>query len=155
MKTPSQTVGPYFAIGLSRRDESALAERSDPEAKTLVGRLLDGQGVGISDGMIEIWDGSRWARSSTDSEGRFGFTVTKPAAAAGGAPHFEVHVFARGLLRHQWTRLYFPDEPNEGDPVFAALGEAERRTLVADDEDGALRFDIRMQGEEATVFFEH
>jgi protocatechuate 3,4-dioxygenase, alpha subunit len=155
VKTPSQTVGPYFSIGLSRRDESALAPRTDPAALTLVGRLLDGQGVGISDGMIEIWDGARWARSGTDSEGRFGFTVTKPEASPGSVPHFEVSVFARGLLRHQLTRLYFPDEPNETDPVFAALDGAGRRTLVAAAEDGALRFDIHMQGDEATVFFSH
>ena len=66
-------------------------------------------------------------------------------------------VFARGLLRHQWTRLYFPDEPeaNAADPVLASLPEADRATLVAGQEDGGLRFDIRMQGERQTVFFDH
>jgi protocatechuate 3,4-dioxygenase alpha subunit len=155
VKTPSQTVGPYYAIGLSRRDASGLALRSDPAALPLVGQLLDGQGAPISDGMIEIWDGERWGRSGTDSEGRFLFTVTKPPARPDSTPRFDIHVFARGLLRHQLTRMYFPDEPNELDPVYAALGEAERRTLVAVQEDGALRFDIRLQGERATVFFAH
>ena len=60
-----------------------------------------------------------------------------------------------GLLRHQLTRIYFPDEPNETDPVFAPLSDEERETLLAVAEDGALRFDIRMQGDRATVFFDH
>ena len=64
-------------------------------------------------------------------------------------------MFARGLLKHQLTRVYFPDEAgaNAADPVLSQLPEEDRRTLVAEAEDGALRFDIRMQGERATVFF--
>ena len=155
MRTPSQTVGPYYVIGLVRRDETGLAERTKPDAVELIGSLLDGQGAAINDGMIEIWDGTRWARSGTDSEGRFSFTVTKPAPRPGEAPRFDVFVFARGLLRHQLTRIYFPDEPNESDPVFASLEPEQRETLVGVAENGALRFDIRMQGDRATVFFEH
>ena len=155
MRTPSQTVGPYYLIGLGRRDDSSLADRSDDGSLQLIGALLDGQETAIADGMIEIWDGERWARSATDSEGRFSFTVTKPTTRPGETPRFDVFVFARGLLRHQLTRIYFPDEPNEVDPVFASLAEDERATLVAEAEDGALRFDIRMQGDRATVFFEH
>jgi protocatechuate 3,4-dioxygenase alpha subunit len=155
VKTPSQTVGPYYVIGLVRRDDSRLVEHNDPGSLRLIGSLLDGQGTPIADGMIEIWDGERWARSATDAEGRFSFTVAKPAARPGETPRFDVYVHARGLLRHQLTRIYFPDEPNETDPVFAALSEEERATLVAELEDGALRFDIRMQGDRATVFFEH
>jgi protocatechuate 3,4-dioxygenase alpha subunit len=132
-----------------------LVGRSDPGSMQLVGALLDGQGTPIADGMIEIWDGERWARSGTDAEGRFSFTVAKPGARAGETPRFDVYVHARGLLRHQLTRIYFPDEPNKTDPVFASLAEEERVTLVAEAEDGALRFDIRMQGDRATVFFEH
>jgi protocatechuate 3,4-dioxygenase alpha subunit len=155
MRTPSQTVGPYYLIGLVRRDDSSVAERSDAGSLRLIGALLDGQGTPISDGMIEIWDGERWARSGTDSEGRFSFTVTKPRPRPGETPRFDVFVFARGLLRHQLTRIYFPDEPNEADPVFASLSEEGRETLLGVAEDGALRFDIRMQGDRATVFFEH
>jgi protocatechuate 3,4-dioxygenase, alpha subunit len=155
VRTPSQTVGPYYTIGLDRRDDSHLAEAAGPGAVRLVGSLFDGQGTPIADGMIEIWDGARWARSGTDSEGRFSFTVTKPGVRPGETPRFDVYVFARGLLRHQLTRVYFPDEPNETDPVFASLSAEERATLVAEAEDGALRFDIRMQGDRATVFFEH
>jgi len=153
--TPSQTVGPYYEIGLCRRPDNELAPRTDAGAVQLIGRLLDGEGVAVADGMVEIWDGSRWGRSGTDSEGRFSFTVTKPPPRPGETPRFDVYVFARGLLRHQLTRVYFPDEANESDPVFAGLPDTDRETLVAQAEDGALRFDIRMQGERATVFFAH
>ena len=109
--------------------------------------------------LIELWDpaGRRWGRSGTDAEGRFSFVVTKPDALPGQAPRFDVFVFARGLLRHQLTRVHFPDEDaaNAADPVLAALDEGSRTTLVAEREDGALRFDIRMQGERETVFFAH
>ena len=87
-------------------------------------------------------------------DGRFGFVLGKPPAASGEAPHYDVYVFARGLLRHQLTRLYFPDEAeaNAADPVLAALTPDERTTLVARTEGDELRFDIRMQGESQTVF---
>ncbi len=158
-RTPSQTVGPYYAIGLSRRAENELAARGDAGAVLLIGQLIDGAGTPISDGMIEIWDaaGHRWGRSGTDADGRFSFVVTKPAPLPGQAPRFDVFVFARGLLRHQLTRIYFPDEgeANSADPALGSLDEADRATLLAEPEDGALRFDIRMQGNRATVFFEH
>jgi len=158
-RTPSQTVGPYYAIGLTRRPQNELAGRGDPGAVRLIGQLIDGAGTPISDGMIEIWDaaGRRWGRSGTDADGRFSFVVTKPAPLPGQAPRFDVFVFARGLLRHELTRIYFPDEAeaNVRDPVLSSLAEADRQTLVAVQEDGAMRFDIRMQGDRATVFFAH
>ena len=158
-RTPSQTVGPYYAIGLTRRPQNEIASRSDPEAFRLIGQLIDGQETPISDGMVEIWDpaGHRWARSGTDGDGRFSFLVTKPAALPGQAPRFDVLVFARGMLKHELTRIYFPDEAeaNAADPVLSALDDARRATLVAEGEDGALRWDIRMQGDHATVFFTH
>jgi protocatechuate 3,4-dioxygenase, alpha subunit len=157
--TPSQTVGPFFAIGLTRRPENELAPESAPGAVSLRGRLLDGAGMPIADGLVEISDprGGRWGRAGTDGEGRFSFVVAKPEPPPGAAPHLEVFVFARGLLRHQLTRIYFPDEAvaNAADPVLSSLGEADRETLLAVDDDGALRFDIHMQGERATVFFAH
>ena len=151
-RTPSQTVGPFFSIGLSRRVQNELV----PGATVLSGQLLDGEGAPIVDGLIELWDGRHWGRCGTDADGRFSFVVAKPSAEA-GAPHLDVLVFARGLLRHQRTRVYFPDESaaNGADPVLSALGEAERATLVAVDENDTLRFDIRMQGDRATVFFAH
>jgi protocatechuate 3,4-dioxygenase, alpha subunit len=155
--TPSQTVGPYYAIGLCRRLEDELAHPDDPAAVRLVGRLLDGEGDPV-DGLIELWDavGRRWGRSGTDADGRFSFTVSKPAGAGSDAPRLDAYVFARGLLRHQLTRIYFPDEEqaNAADPVLSSLADNDRTTLVAEQEDGALRFDIRMQGERATVFFD-
>ena len=97
------------------------------------------------------------SHSASPADGRVSLVVSKPASGAGRAPRLDVYVHARGLLRHQLTRIYFPDEAeaNTADPTLAALGERERATLVADAEDGALRFDIHMQGERQTVFFEH
>jgi len=158
-RTASQTVGPYYEIGLCRRPDNELAGHDDPGSLRLIGQLYDGAGTPINDGMIEIWDavGGRWGRSGTDADGRFSFVLTKPEARNGQAPRLDVYVFARGLLRHQLTRIYFPDEAeaNAADPVLSSLGEDDRATLVAEQEDGALRFDIRMQGDRATVFFEH
>jgi protocatechuate 3,4-dioxygenase alpha subunit len=154
-RTPSQTVGPYYAIGLCRRDDSVLAA----DGVELRGRLLDGRDEPIDDGMVELWDapGRRWGRSGTHPDGTFSFRVAKPEPSGGGAPCLHVYVFARGLLRHQLTRVYFPDEAeaNAADPVLSALPERDRATLVAEADGDALRFDIRMQGDRATVFFAH
>ena len=109
-----------------------------------------------------MWDavGRRWGRCGTDGEGRFSFVVSKPERAGEDAPRLDAYVFARGLLRHQLTRIYFPDEEaaNAADPVLSSLRPDDRATLVAvqegpTGEGRALRFDIRMQGERATVFF--
>ena len=136
MITPSQTVGPYYAIGMSRRDDSDL----DPEGIELTGQLLDGQGDPINDGVVELLDaaGKRWGRAGTDAEGRFRFRVPRDAR------RLEAYVFARGLLRHQLTRIYLADG-----------AAAEDETLVAQREGDGFRFDIRMQGDRATLFFEH
>jgi protocatechuate 3,4-dioxygenase alpha subunit len=156
-RTPSQTVGPFYEIGLCRTLQDTLAIPSDASRTRLVGRLTDGSGEPVADGLIELWDGvgGRWGRCGTDRSGSFSFLVTKPRARAGEAPRLDLLVFARGLLRHQLTRVYFPDEhaSNAADPVLALLGEAERATLVAQSESGALRFDIRLQGDRQTVFF--
>jgi protocatechuate 3,4-dioxygenase alpha subunit len=157
-KTPSQTVGPYYAIGLTW-PSNELVPRDAPGAVELTGTLFDGRGDPIADGMVEVWDaaGGRWARSGTAPEGRFSFVVAKPDVEDGLAPRLDVYVFARGLLRHQLTRIYFPDEPeaNAADPVLSALDEAERQTLVARRQGAVLLFDITMQGDSATVFFAH
>ena len=149
-RTPSQTVGPYYAIGLCRRADDELVPPDDPRAVRLLGAVLDGDGVPVGDAVVEVWDrvARRWGRSGTDSEGRFSFVI-------GDTPHVEAYVFARGLLKHQLTRVYFPDEDeaNAADPVLSALQPADRETLVAAAEDGALRFDVRLQGERQTVFF--
>jgi protocatechuate 3,4-dioxygenase alpha subunit len=152
-RTPSQTVGPFYSIGLCRRPENELG-RAGTELR---GTLFDGAGEPVPDGMIELWDaaGGRWGRCGTDDGGRFAFVVTKPAAPDGQAPHLELLVFARGLLRHQWTRVYFPDEAeaNASDPALAGLPPGDRARLVGVQEGNGLRFDVHMQGESATVFF--
>jgi len=157
MKTPSQTVGPFYAIGLCRSNEHELVSPDDSSAIVLRGELLDGEGASIVDGMIEVWQPveRKWGRCGTHPDGTFSFVISRPAAPAGEAPHLDIHVFARGLLKHQRTRMYFPDEldANAADPVFAGLGEADRARLVADREDGGLRFDIHLQGARETIFF--
>lgn len=158
-RTPSQTVGPYYAIGLSRRPANELVARDAPGALELTGLLLDGQGEPFPDGVIEIWDaaGGRWGRCGTEAQGRYTFVVAKPEAQDGHAPRLDVYIFGRGLLRHQLTRIYFPDEPeaNAADPVLSSLDERERQTLIARQEGAVLSFDITMQGDAATVFFAH
>jgi len=181
--TPSQTVGPYLAIGLTRDlITPRLVDPADPRAIRLHGTLLDGAGEPVPDGMVEIWQANaagRYAhaaddraelpledgflgfgRSGTVDGGHFEFVTVKPGCVpwpGGGlqAPHLEVSVFARGLLKHAVTRVYFPDEAeaNAADPVLATLGEEARATLVAVAEDGGLRFDIRLQGPGHTTFF--
>lgn len=181
--SPSQTVGPYLAIGLLGELISPnLVDPGDPRALRLRGTLLDGAGEPVPDGMIEIWQANaagRYAhpadmraelgledgflgfgRSGTAPGGRFGFVTVKPGPVPwpeGGmqAPHIEVGVFARGLLKRAVTRVYFPDEEdaNAADPVLSRLDEAARSTLVAVAEDGGLRFDIRLQGPGHTTFF--
>jgi protocatechuate 3,4-dioxygenase alpha subunit len=139
--TPSQTVGPFFSIGLCRRAENELGS-----SLRLHGRLIDGTDEPIGDGVIEVWDAARrkWGRCPTDAQGMFEFTIDPPE------PCLHVNVFARGLLKHQVTRVY---APGASDHVLEALPAADRATLVAVGEDGALRFDIRMQGPHQTVFF--
>ena len=143
-RTPSQTVGPYYAIGLCRRAENEL----DPDGVELTGALLDGRDEPIPDGVVELWDarGRRWGRCGTDTSGGFRFVVPRDCDV------LEAFVFARGLLRHERTRVYLREQE---DDVLSALPLEERATLLAQDDRGRLRFDIRMQGERATVFFEH
>jgi protocatechuate 3,4-dioxygenase alpha subunit len=142
---------------LCRRNEHELVPPGDPSAIALRGELLDGEGALIRDGMVEVWQPVErlWGRCGTDPDGAFSFVISRPAAPAGQAPHLDIHVFARGLLKHQRTRMYFPDElaANTADPVLAALHEDDRARLIADREDGGLRFDIHMQGMRETIFF--
>jgi len=154
LPTPSQTVGPFFGFALP------FAAGPDATAGAAVirveGQLLDGAGDPVPDGLIEIWGGQQFARCRTDAEGAFHFTVTKPLADRDDeAPHLEVMVFARGLLRHLATRLYFPDEEaaNASDRTLNLVDPGRRKTLIAISEGAALRFDIRLQGESETVFF--
>ena len=177
--TPSQTIGPFFHDALLDGGLAELLSPDHPGAIRISGVVYDGAGEPVTDAMVEILqagpnsfeedpntlDGgfSDWGRSGTTNGGRFSFVTLKPAPvpAADGtpqAPHINVLVFARGLLRQVVTRLYFPDEgdANAEDPVLSSIGDAGlRETLVARDEGvGTYRFDVRLQGEGQTAFFE-
>lgn len=178
--TGSQTVGPFFAIGLdylvSRSVENGSAISGDVE---ISGRVLDGGGNPVPDAMLEIWgadSNGRYAAASreasgsppgfrrvvTDQHGQFSFTINKPGAVAvdhgqNQAPHLVVLVFARGLLRHLITRVYFPDEhANTSDRVLELVPKERRSTMIAHSQAGdlnRLRWDVILQGTDETVFF--
>jgi protocatechuate 3,4-dioxygenase alpha subunit len=191
-QTPSQTVGPFFAYGLTAEQygypHTSIAGPClvdgdvDGQRIRIYGRVLDGQGKAIDDAMIEIWQADAQgryahpadARSSnatfkgfgragtgTDADNHFVFETIKPGAIGDGqAPHVSVIVFMRGMLSHAFTRLYFADEAaaNAADPVLGAVPKARRETLIARREETAAgvayRFDIHMQGDQETVFFD-
>lgn len=171
--TASQTVGPYFHLGTDKLGIADLAGNAPGERFTITGRVLDGDGKPVSDALLEIWqagpDGKfgqpgfqGFGRVATDDQGAFRFVTLKPGRVegAGGtaqAPHLSVAVFMRGLLRHLVTRLYFPDEPcNDADPVLGLVPADRRATLVAvkSAQAGVLEWDVRLQGDRETVFFD-
>lgn len=178
-QTPSQTVGPYFAYAWTpelygRRPlaTNRLAARdTSGEHIRIEGVVTDGEGAPIRDCVVEIWqagaDGRHapgaagFGRCGTDDAGRYVFDTVKPGACEPGhAPHIAVTVFARGMLSHAFTRLHFSDEAaaNEADPVLASVPADRRDTLIARRAElpgGVVyRFDIRLQGEGETVFFD-
>lgn len=147
--TPSQTVGPFFGF--------ALPFEGDADAGGAIrveGQVLDGAGDPVTDALVEAAQGDQFARCRTDGEGAFHFSVNKPAGGD-GAPHLDITVFARGLLRHVCTRMYFPDEDsaNRADRVLLEVDESRRHTLIARAQGDVLHFDICLQGEAETVFF--
>ena len=171
--TPSQTVGPFLSIVLPWPDGSDVVPDGAPGSVIVRGRLFDGAGRPVPDGVIEIWqadasggfahpDDPRGAsasqfrgfgRCATDVRGEFWFRTVKPGAlpAEDGrteAPHIDVTVLARGMLDRLVTRIYFPDEvaANAADPVLSSLPEADRALLVAAPGDDGLTFDIVIQG---------
>lgn len=183
--TPSQTVGPFFH-GLVREDLNVLARReTQGEHIRIEGCVYDGSGAPVPDAMVEIWQANAhgryrhaadrrqapldpsfigFGRAGTDDGGRYWFETVKPGVVPFGdtadqAPHINVAVFARGLLDHLFTRLYFADEgANRSDPVLRRVPEGRRSTLIAQrtavDGKPAYRFDIILQGEGETVFFD-
>jgi protocatechuate 3,4-dioxygenase alpha subunit len=199
--TPSQTVGPFFAYGLAPHSRCQWQPNDNYDSKETVsanlvtpdvsgtrirveGRVLDGDGVGINDAMLEIWQADaqgRYAhprdartrpntrfkgfgRSATDKSGTYSFDTIKPGSVPGPdgkpqAPHIVFCIFSRGMLRQIYTRLYFSDEAANGaDPILAMVPADRRGTLIAHKETQGdrtvYRFDIRVQGENETVFFD-
>jgi protocatechuate 3,4-dioxygenase alpha subunit len=153
--TPSQTVGPFFGFSLPYEGSAQAVSPDADGAVRIEGRLLDGAGDPVADGLIEVWSGDQFARSRTDPEGGYHVVVRKPAGAPPHAPHLNLSVFARGLLRQLASRVYFPEdeEANAADPVLARVEPARRDTLIARRDGEVHHFDIRLQGEGETVFF--
>jgi protocatechuate 3,4-dioxygenase, alpha subunit len=180
--TPSQTVGPYFAIGLPFDAGPYVVPANTPGLIRISGEVSDGQGKLIPDHLIETWQADPEGRFADlhgygepsrlegfrgfgrcgyeDGDGSYEIITIKPGPVPGlgdtvQAPHIDVSVFARGMLHRCVTRIYFADEPeaNAADAVLASVPEGRRRTLLAQPTDDGYRFDIRFQGADETVFF--
>ena len=185
--TPSQTVGPFFSFALTT-EKCSVRRIAGPQAKgervLLMCRVLDGDGLPVPDAMLEIWqadaDGkynhpddaqhetadpacTGFGRMGTSEEGNCEFETIKPGRVPGPrnvlqAPHLSLAVFARGMLKQLYTRVYFAGDPaNEEDPVLALIPAERRESLIArsDPENrGIWRFDVHLQGEQETVFFD-
>ena len=163
--TPSQTVGPFFAIELPYADGPYVVAEGTPGAVWLRGRVFDGAGDPVPDALVESWQADPagafggvfrgFGRSGTDEEGRWAILTLKPGPIPPQAPHVDLAVFARGLLHRVVTRLYFADDgqANATDPVLAGLDEQARATLVARPVDGGYELDIHLQGPHETTFF--
>ncbi|MDB5773048.1 MAG: protocatechuate 3,4-dioxygenase subunit alpha [Burkholderia sp.] len=176
--TASQTVGPYLHIGLDGLNtDNLVGEGVTGDRVVIEGRVFDGNGTPVTDGLVEIWqanahgkyahpDDTRdlplepgfkgFGRVPTDGAGGFRFTTIKPGRVPGRdsslqAPHIVVSFFARGLLKRLATRVYFPDEPsNADDPVLNQVPAERRSTLIArrmSGREGVLEWNIVMQGE--------
>ena len=152
--TPSQTVGPFFGFALPFENDANTTASESSDAIRVEGQVLDGTGERVGDALLEASQGDQFARCRTDGEGAFGFIMRKPVVTD-GAPYLNITIFARGLLRHLQTRMYFPDEDgaNRVDRVLQLVGEARRHTLIARRDGDILHFDIRLQGDGETVFF--
>ncbi len=190
--TPSQTVGPYFAYGLTPGGKYEWNDAFSNDLVTpdvsgdrirIAGQVFDGDGAVIPDAMLEIWqaDGQgRYAnprdtralpnaafkgfgRCGAGAKGEFSFDTIKPGIVPDPdgkpqAPHILLAVFARGMLLHLYTRIYFDDEAekNAADPVLALVPAERRATLIAKRDAGSAtyRLDIHLQGDNETVFFD-
>ena len=181
-QTASQTAGPFLQIGLIRGEvqNNLVQNETAGERIKITGMVFDGNGDPILDALVEIWQADAngifnhssdplreqadphfrgFGRSETSRAGVFTFETIKPGGRDGNAPYINVHVFARGMLLHTMTRIYFEDEAaNAADPVLSSIDIGRRQTLIAsrEESDGipTYRFDIHLQGENETVFFD-
>ena len=163
-RTPSQTVGPFFHEALRWKDGGKVQVAGDGAPVVLVGRITDGAGAPVGDAMVESWQrlpegvaaaGANppgFARVETAADGTFRIETRMPP---GGTPFLDVTIFARGLLKALRTRVYLaPEAAVRADPLLASLASSPRlATLVARREGGEYRWDVRLQGEDETVFF--
>ncbi|MGH3517805.1 MAG: protocatechuate 3,4-dioxygenase subunit alpha [Haloechinothrix sp.] len=182
--TPSQTVGPYLHIGLTWADGAYVVPEGTPGAVWIRGRVFDGAGEVITDAMVETWQadpdgrfdhpddprfgqrsgpaaGFRGFGRSDTREGGFAIHTVLPGPVPGldgepQGPHIDVSVFARGMLHRTVTRIYFPEhgEANAADPVLRSVQADRRETLIATRTDDGYTFDVRIQGDRETVFFD-
>lgn len=183
--TTSQTVGPFFSIGCDRLIRAELAPaRVVGDRVTIRGRVLDADAAGVPDALLELWQANAhgkyahpedaqdkpletrfcgFGRVPTGPSGEFRFTTIKPGRVPGPdgklqAPHIAVSVFARGLLRRLVTRIYFPNDPANGEDFALNLVPPGRReTLIAKPapaNPAALEWNVILQGAGETVFFE-
>jgi protocatechuate 3,4-dioxygenase alpha subunit len=186
--TPSQTVGPFFSLGMDRAKWGDLTQGNPAgERIAIEGRVIDGDGAPVPDAVIELWQANAagrynhpddrqtekpldpnfhgFGRAATDAEGRFRVVTIKPGPVPGRgnalqAPHINIALFARGLLKHLYTRIYFADEPaNASDPLLSSIEDAAaRHSLLAQREASGhpalYHFDIIMQGENETAFLD-
>jgi protocatechuate 3,4-dioxygenase, alpha subunit len=177
--TPSQTVGPFFSLGLPWEDGPFVVPEGSEGAIRIRGRVFDGAGEPVGDALVETWQadpagrfphpddprgpaqGFRgFGRCPTGAGGDWEIVTLKPGPVPGvdgslQAPHVAVSLFARGLLDRVVTRIYFGDEPeaNAADPVLALLDRDRRDTLVAAPADGGYAIDFHLQGDRETAFF--
>lgn len=162
--TTSQTIGPFPHEGW----RWAFETESPPGAVVIAGRVLDGDDVPISDAVLEAYSPVLAAqggegrpgrlpglqRVPSDDEGRFRFVL--PRAAAPGEPVAFVTVFARGLLKHQFTAVLLADDAAlEQSALLAQVPSARRWTLLAQPVEGVYHWDLRLQGERETVLFDY
>ena len=179
----SQTIGPFLRIGLEWMQIEELAPRGvSGERVTIRGRVIDADGRPVNDAAVEIWQANSqgryaspedrqdkplepafrgYGRSLTDEQGGFRFSTVKPGRVPGPgsslqAPHLNVVIFMRGLLKQLMTRMYFPDDvANGADPVLALVPVERRSTLIArKTADGTLEWSVILQGADETVFFD-
>lgn len=183
MTTSSQTVGPYVHLAFPHVASAELAPAGVPGERIAVhGTIVDGDGAPMIDGFIEIWQADAegryvhpessgaarsasgfkgFGRCATDATGTFRFTTIKPGRVAGPggvlqAPHLSVLIFSRGLLKHLATRMYFPDDPANGeDPVLRLVPEDRRATLIARRAADGIAWNVVLQGRDETVFFDY
>jgi protocatechuate 3,4-dioxygenase alpha subunit len=183
---PSQTVGPYFVIGLtgSRWHGCMAGPDTKGERVKLICTVLDRMGAAVPDALVEVWQANAegkynhpadkqpkaidpsftgFGRQGTDANGVCAFETIKPGRVPGPgktlqAPHLEVSVFARGVLKRLATRIYFAGDPaNDECPVLALVPKSRQSTLLAHPiagESGAWRFDVHISGAKETVFFD-
>ncbi|MBI3207582.1 MAG: protocatechuate 3,4-dioxygenase subunit alpha [Candidatus Solibacter usitatus] len=182
--TASQTVGPFFNFGLTANPSlgKMAGDGAQGERIRLSLRVVDGDGIPApGDAMLELWQADAngkynhpedtrpvtadaafcgFGRLETDGNGTCVFETVKPGGVPQPdgtltAPHINVSIFARGLLKHLVTRVYFSGDPaNDTDAVLQLVPEERRSTLLAQQENGLWHLEIRLQGADETVFFE-